>query len=187
MIRAGARPEESVGLVMALENDREFMRDLREGAVVSSSDPAYATWRDQRAQFDALIGRVFTERFALEPETGGAAWGALRLLTYQFLHGDAAHWLGNMIILLLAGPFAEAALGRFRFLVAFIGSGIFAGALPHTGQRSSTGRRFGFDLGSDGDGGRFIRHPPSARVLLVVRLLQYGADSRAAIAASSGY
>lgn len=129
MIRAGARPEESVGLVMALENDREFMRDLREGAVVSSSDPAYATWRDQRAQFDALIGRVFTERFALEPETGGAAWGALRLLTYQFLHGDAAHWLGNMIILLLAGPFAEAALGRFRFLVAFIGSGIFAGAL----------------------------------------------------------
>ena len=129
MIRAGARPEESVGLVMALENDREFMRDLREGAVVASSDPVFATWRDQRAQFDALIGRVFTERFALEPDAGGPAWGALRLLTYQFLHGDAAHWLGNMIILLLAGPFAEAALGRFRFLVAFIGSGVFAGAL----------------------------------------------------------
>ena len=129
MIRAGTRPEESVVLVMALENDREFMRDLREGAVVSSSDPAYVTWRDQRAQFDALIGRVFTERFALEPDTGGAAWGALRLLTYQFLHGNAAHWLGNMIVLLLAGPFAEAALGRFRFLVAFIASGVFAGAL----------------------------------------------------------
>ena len=129
MIRAGTRPEESVVLVMALENDREFMRDLREGAVVSSSDPAYVTWRDQRAQFNALIGRVFTERFALEPDTGGAAWGALRLLTYQFLHGNAAHWLGNMIVLLLAGPFAEAALGRFRFLVAFIASGVFAGAL----------------------------------------------------------
>lgn len=129
MIRAGARPEESVGLVMALENDREFMRDLREGAVVPSSDPAYAAWRDQRGQFDALIGRVFTERFALEPDAGGAAWGALRLLTYQFLHGNAVHWLGNMIILLLAGPFAEAALGRFRFLVAFVASGVFAGAL----------------------------------------------------------
>lgn len=129
MIRAGARPEESVGLVMALENDREFMRDLREGAVVPSSDPAYATWRDQRGQFDALVGRVFTERFALEPDAGGAAWGALRLLTYQFLHGNAVHWLGNMIILLLAGPFAEAALGRFRFLVAFLASGVFAGAL----------------------------------------------------------
>ncbi len=129
MIRAGARPEQSVRLVLAMENDREFMRDLREGAVVASSDPSYATWRDQRAQFDALIGRVFTERFALEPGRGSAPEAALRLLTYQFLHGDAVHWLGNMIVLLLAGPFAEAALGRFRFLVAFVGSGIFAGAL----------------------------------------------------------
>ncbi len=129
MIRAGARPEQSVRLLLAMENDREFMRDLREGAVVPSSEPSYATWRDQRAQFNALIGRVFTERFALEPDPGGIAWGALRLLTYQFLHGDAAHWLGNMIVLLLAGPFAEAALGRFRFLLAFVASGIFAGAI----------------------------------------------------------
>ncbi len=129
MIRAGARPEQSVQLMLAVENDREFMRDLREGAVVGSSDPAYATWRDQRGQFDALMGRVFTDRFALEPDAGGPAWGALRLLTYQFLHGDAVHWLGNMIVLLLAGPFAEAALGRLRFFIAFVASGVFAGAV----------------------------------------------------------
>jgi len=129
MIRAGARPEQSIRLILAMENDREFMRDLREGAVVPSSDPAYAAWRDQRAQFDALLGRVFTERFALESGVGGAAGAALRLFTYQFLHGDAVHWLGNMVVLLLAGPFAEAALGRFRFLIAFIASGVFAGAL----------------------------------------------------------
>ena len=129
MIRAGARPEQSIRLILAMENDREFMRDLREGAVVPSSDPAYATWRDQRAQFDALLGRVFSERFALESGVGGAAGAALRLITYQFLHGNAVHWLGNMIVLLLAGPFAEAALGHFRFLIAFIASGVFAGAL----------------------------------------------------------
>ena len=129
MIRAGARPEQSIQLILAMENDREFMRDLREGAVVPSSDPTYATWRDQRAQFETLIGSVFTERFALHPDTSGSLWGALRLFTYQFLHGDKWHWLGNMIVLLLAGPFAEAALGRFRFLIAFIGSGVFAGAV----------------------------------------------------------
>ena len=129
MIRAGARPEQSIRLILAMENDREFMRDLREGAVVPSSDPAYAAWRDQRAQFDALLGRVFSERFALESGVGGAAGAALRLVTYQFLHGNAVHWLGNMIVLLLAGPFAEAALGRLRFLIAFIASGVFAGAL----------------------------------------------------------
>ena len=34
-----------------------------------------------------------------------------------------------MIVLLLAGPFAEAALGRLRFFIAFIASGVFAGAV----------------------------------------------------------
>ncbi|MGH6611743.1 MAG: rhomboid family intramembrane serine protease [Burkholderiaceae bacterium] len=133
MIRAGARPEQSIRLVLAMESDREFMRDLREGVVVPSSDPLHAVWRDQRTQFDSLIGRVFTERFALEVGESATAAGmantALRLLTYQFLHGDAMHWLGNMLILLLAGPFAEAALGRLRFLFAFLASGVFAGAL----------------------------------------------------------
>jgi len=129
MIRAGAQPEQSLPLVQAMKNDREFMRDLRDGVVVPSSDPAYATWRSQRNQFDTLIGRVFTERFALEASPAGIPDTMLRLLTYQFLHGDMMHWLGNMVVLLLAGPFAEAALGRTRFLLAFLGSGIFAGAL----------------------------------------------------------
>lgn len=128
MIRGSANPEQSLRLVLAMENDREFMRDLRDRDVVPSSDPAYSSWRDQRAKFDALIGRVLTERFALEPG-GGVANGALRMLTYQFLHADAIHWLFNMIVLLLAGPFAEAALGRFRFLLAYIASGMLAGAL----------------------------------------------------------
>ena len=39
MIRAGARPEQSVQLMLAVENDREFMRDLREGAVVAHPTP----------------------------------------------------------------------------------------------------------------------------------------------------
>ncbi len=133
MIRAGAKPEQSLRLILAMENDREFMRDLRDGVVVPSADPMHMAWRDQRIQFDSLIGRVFTERFALEAGAGAggsvSAGSALRLLTYQFLHGDAMHWLGNMLVLLLAGPFAEAALGRLRFLLAFVASGVFAGAL----------------------------------------------------------
>jgi len=129
MIRAGAQPEQSLPLVQAMKNDREFMRDLRDGVVVPSSDPVYATWRSQRSQFDTLIGRVFTERFSLEASSAGIPDTLLRLLTYQFLHGDMMHWLGNMVVLLLAGPFAEAALGRTRFLLALLGSGIFAGAL----------------------------------------------------------
>ena len=68
---------------------------------------------------------MFSERFALEPGSSDA----LRLLTYQFLHGDAIHLLSNMAVLLLAGPFAEAALGRLRFLLAYLASGAVAGAV----------------------------------------------------------
>ena len=48
--------------------------------------------------------------------------------TYQFLHGDAMHLLGNLAILLLAGPFAEAALGR-ALPAGLPGSGAIAGAV----------------------------------------------------------
>ena len=53
----------------------------------------------------------------------------MRLLTYQFLHGDAIRLLSNMVVLLLAGPFAEAALGRPRFLLAYLATGAVAGAV----------------------------------------------------------
>lgn len=116
--------EPAWGVVVAMQHDLEFMRDLHEGAVVPSTDSQHAVWREQRARFELLMKQIFTDRHALQP--GGSGWG---LLTHQFLHGDAMHWFGNMLVLLLAGPFAEAALGRGRFLLAFVGSGVCAGAL----------------------------------------------------------
>jgi membrane associated rhomboid family serine protease/cbb3-type cytochrome oxidase subunit 3 len=123
-IRAGLKPEEAWPVIARMQNDRDFMRDLQAGAVISSSDAEYVRWREQRARFDTLFGQVFIERFALSPDAN-----PLRLLTYQFLHGDAMHWFGNMIVLLLAGPFAEAALGRFKFLLGYLATGAAAGAL----------------------------------------------------------
>ena len=123
-IRAPARGEAAWTAVAAMQRDREFMSDLRAGAIVPSSDPAHATWREQRQRFDALLKKVFTDRYALQPD--GSWWG---LLTHQFLHGDSMHWFGNMLVLLLAGPFAEAALGRARFLLAYLFAGACAGGL----------------------------------------------------------
>lgn len=123
-IRAPARGEEAWTAVAAMQRDREFMRDLKAGAIVPSTDPVYTTWREQRQRFEALLKDVFTERYALQPDAG---W--FGLLTHQFLHGNAMHWFGNMLVLLLAGPFAEAALGRARFLVAYLFAGVCAGGL----------------------------------------------------------
>jgi membrane associated rhomboid family serine protease len=124
-IRSVPEGEVSAAVIASMQHDVEFMRDLRGGAIVASSDPRFTAWREQRARFDALLGQVFIERYSLEPGPGVL----LRLFTYQFLHGDAMHWFANMLVLLLAGPFAEAALGRGRFLLAYLLSGVLAGAV----------------------------------------------------------
>jgi membrane associated rhomboid family serine protease len=124
LLRAQPSPEGAWPAVALMQRDRAFMRELTAGLVVPSTDPLHSTWREQRQRFDSLMKQVFTERFALQP--GGSWWG---LLTHQFLHGNAMHWFGNMLVLLLAGPFAEAALGRARFLLVYLASGAAAGAL----------------------------------------------------------
>jgi membrane associated rhomboid family serine protease len=118
------RGQPPLAVLSAMQRDRDFMRDLENGVVVPPSDPVHRAWREQRERFDALLKVAVTERYALQ--RGGSP---VQLLTYQFLHGDAMHWFGNMLVLLLAGPFAEAALGRRRFLLAYLLGGVAAGAL----------------------------------------------------------
>jgi membrane associated rhomboid family serine protease len=124
-VRSGPSDDDARAVLMAMQHDRGFMKELDAGAIVRRDDPGYAAWREQRERFQGLMSEVVSERFALQP---GSA-DVLRLISYQFLHGDAMHLLGNMVILLLAGPFAEAALGRMRFLLAYVGSGAIAGAV----------------------------------------------------------
>jgi membrane associated rhomboid family serine protease len=106
-----------------MESDTAFMGDLRDLRIVPPTDPQFAAWSQQRRQFDATIGRAIGERFSLKPEWT-EPW---RLITHQFLHGDFGHLLGNMIVHLVAGPFAEAGLGRLRFLMGYLLGGVAAG------------------------------------------------------------
>lgn len=118
-----ARNPQPWPLVMAMQNDREFQRLLAAGKIVKPGEPSYQTWREQRDRFNALMAQNFTQRWALV--AGGDE--PARLLTYSLLHGDSLHLLGNMLVLLLAGPFAEAALGRLRFLAGYLFAGVVAG------------------------------------------------------------
>lgn len=108
-----------------MQSDADFLRDLRGRRVVTSTDPEYGAWAQQRREFDATLNRAFTERFSLKPDWN-EPW---RLITHQFLHADFGHLLGNMIVLLLAGPFAEAGLGRLRFLFGYLLGGVAAGVV----------------------------------------------------------
>ena len=62
--------------------------------------------------------------------TDGLRSGYLwQFITFQFLHGSFLHILFNLIGLYYFGHFAENALGRRRFLIAYFGAGVVGGLL----------------------------------------------------------
>jgi membrane associated rhomboid family serine protease len=69
----------------------------------------------------AIFG--FTDFFALTPSEAlsGAYW---QFLSYMFLHGGPMHLTLNMFILFLFGEIVEHALGKVRFIVLYLISGI---------------------------------------------------------------
>jgi membrane associated rhomboid family serine protease len=124
LLRSAPSEAESRAAVIAMQRDAEFMRDLNNGLVVRKDEPGYAAWREQRDRFQALLSQVFSERYALMPDYPNA----LSLVSYAFLHPNAVALLVTLVILLAAGPFAEAALGRWRFLLVYLGSTVVSGA-----------------------------------------------------------
>jgi len=58
----------------------------------------------------------------------GAVNPLLTLITYQFLHADIVHLIGNLIFLWVFADNVEQALGRWRFLAFYLAVGA-AGAL----------------------------------------------------------
>jgi membrane associated rhomboid family serine protease len=49
-------------------------------------------------------------------------------ISYQFLHGDLMHLLGNMFFLIVCGFAVEAAIGHWRFLLFYLLAGVGGGA-----------------------------------------------------------
>src|ERR1041385_853142 len=64
----------------------------------------------------------------LTPMAIGRGW-VWQLLTFQFLHVDLWHLLGNLLTLWFIGRPVEHILGTRRFLVAYFGSGVIGGVL----------------------------------------------------------
>ena len=123
-LQASLRARDVEHALMLMQDDDDFMRALHALLIVTPEHPEFLVWRDQRNRFEALLHSSTTDRFLLER----ASMQPWRFVTYPFLHGDLGHWIGNMIVLLLAGSFAEAALGRARFLLGYLLAGAAAGA-----------------------------------------------------------
>jgi len=132
------RPADPAMAIELLHGDPGFEQDLRAGRIVQASDPAFAQWQRDRQRLDELMGSSPGQSFALTGQAWTQPW---RLVTYLFLHQDAAQWLTDLLVLLLLGPFAEAAAGPLLLLLCYLGAGAVTGAIhlllsraPMTGQ-----------------------------------------------------
>jgi membrane associated rhomboid family serine protease len=81
------------------------------------------------AKLDRMI-EVFSlipAEFVGEIDPRGSIPVSVTLVTYQFLHADLGHILGNMIFLWVFGDDIERSLGRGRFLIFYLLCGVVGG------------------------------------------------------------
>jgi membrane associated rhomboid family serine protease len=109
-----------------LESDAHFQADLHAHKIVHEDDPLFASWSADRQRYDELAHATVEARYDLSRAQTAQPW---RFVTYAFLHGGLSHLLGNMLVLILVGPFVEAALGKLRFALAYLVGAAAAGAL----------------------------------------------------------
>jgi rhomboid family protein len=86
---------------------------------------------------ELMGGDQFVKRWSVIPADilGGQHW--ITILTAMFMHGGWMHILGNMVFLWAFGPEVEDAMGRLRYLVFYLLSGLLASltqiaAMPHS-------------------------------------------------------
>ena len=101
-----------------------------------------------------------------ECRLGGLTWGAL--LTSMFLHGSWMHLIGNMWFLWIFGNNIEDSMGRLRFLVFYLLTGLAAAGAHLLADPSSVVPVVGASGAISGIMGAYLVLYPHARVLTAI-------------------
>lgn len=94
------------------------------GEDAATTQPSFSDRLYAAAEYRGGLER----RLALVPRRGPLQVG---WLTNEFVHFDLMHLLGNMLFLWLVGPLLEEAWGRGRFLVFYLGAGLFSSLVEY--------------------------------------------------------
>jgi membrane associated rhomboid family serine protease len=103
--------------------DGGFKNALEKNEIIKPDNKNYIKWKLLRDQFSDKLNAIPGYRYALfasEPKY-------LDFITYQFLHADWAHLIGNMIFLFIFGFVLESALNRPVYLISYILAGVGSG------------------------------------------------------------
>lgn len=119
---------ESYGVTLDGRDD-SFYEDL-----TYAESEAFYDWRRERDREEKVLDSHVNFALGLKPNRMSRAH---TFLTYQFLHGDIWHLLGNMLFLWVVGCLLEDSWGKIPFLVFYLLGGAFAG-LAHCLQDLSS-------------------------------------------------
>ena len=101
----------------------QFQHALHDAAFAGALEQALGAdpqWRAERSRFDELVNATSGRAYAFNARHARP----LTWLTSMFLHGDTMHLLGNMVFLFLFGFALEIAIGRAKFLLLYLLSGL---------------------------------------------------------------
>ena len=98
---------------------------------------------------------------------------ALTLLTSMFMHGGLLHLGGNMLFLFIFGNNVEDAMGRLRFLLFYLVSGLAADLLQFAINPASDIPNIGASGAIAGVLGGYLLLHPRARVLTALTLVVF--------------
>jgi len=117
-----------------METDADFLRELREGNIISPLYADYVQWEALRFTYEQYRDQSTAFSHGLRPAYAQAS----TFFTYMFLHGGVGHLVGNMVFLWILGCMLEIGSGRILFLVIYIASGLIAAGLYSVVYPSST-------------------------------------------------
>ena len=121
-VKAQVARSDTASALARMEKDEAFMQKLHADEIVTTQNADYAMWKILRANHEATLANVFTNRYEFDTRRPSP----LTALTHQFLHANFGHILGNMIVLILIGPAVEALIGTGLFLAIYVCGGFAA-------------------------------------------------------------
>ena len=101
----------------------------------------------------------------------GGITPVLTLLTYMFIHANAAHVFGNMIFLWVFGDDVEEALGRRRFLLFYLLCGVIGALAFVASDPAFEGPLIGASGAISGVVVAYVMWRPCAKVTVLVAII----------------
>ena len=122
---------------------------------------------------DRMIDGLSLTPAALMGDVGTRTWvpALLTLVSYQFLHADIAHVLGNMIFLWVFGDDIERVLGRARYLAFYLLCGVIGGLVFVTNDPHSSIELIGASGAVAGVVVGYVMLRPCAKITVLIDII----------------